>query len=428
MNEYDSEKISELVTNALGFSEIDSPKQAALIIVNTCSVREKAQEKLFSDLGRFRLLKKRNPELVIAVGGCVAVQEKSEILKRAPYVDLIFGPQTLQHLPEMYFELKQKQHPIININTNVFDKFNYFPKPHAKGPSAFVSIMEGCNKFCSYCIVPFTRGREVSRPVADVLQEISELAQQGVKEINLLGQNVNAYSGIAANNHPSTLAELLLKIAEIPNIQRIRFTTSHPAAFTDDLIQAYAAEPKIVNHLHLPVQSGSNRILKLMRRGYTAEEYIEKINKLKSVRPGISISSDFIVGFPGETANDFQDTLNLVKTIGFDASFSFIYSARPNTRAAKLLDDISLAEKQERLQILQNLLASSVRKISNSMLGTKPQILVLGRAKKNSQQQSGRTENNRVVNFTSTQNLTGELVTVLITEALSNSLRGILEK
>lgn len=422
MNEYDSAKIADLFLQ-LDFVITTDLKKADLIVFNTCSIRAKAEEKLYSDLGRIKKIKTKNSNVIIAVGGCVASQEKENIFKRAPFVDLVFGPQTLHHLPEMYLEYISNPRKRIDITFPAIEKFDYFPKPKIASPTAFVTIMEGCNKFCSYCVVPYTRGREFSRPLTDVIAEIKNLASQNIKEVTLLGQNVNAYRD-KTNKKTATLANLISAIASIKEIERIRFTTSHPAEFTDDLINLYQDEPKLVSHLHLPVQSGSDKILKLMRRGYTSSDFIAITEKLHKARPNISISSDFIVGFPGETTEDFEETLELIKKVYFDTSFSFVYSARPNTTAAKLKDDITTKEKKERLFVLQNLIASHARAISKSMIGTTQSILVTGIAKKNSNQLTGRTENNRVVNFLGSKNLVGQIVPIKITEALPNSLRG----
>lgn len=427
MNEYDSAKIIAVMEKAYGFVTTPDPTNADLIILNTCSVRAKAEEKLFSELGRIKSLKIKRPSLVIGVGGCVASQEKENILKRAPYVDIVFGPQTIHRLPQMYAEVIKKsfkRDKLVDTSFPQIEKFDYFPDPHADGPSAFVSIMEGCNKFCSYCIVPYTRGREISRPMADIIAEVGCLAEQGVKEINLLGQNVNAYR-FGIDGATVTLADLIVEIAKISAIERIRFTTSHPAEFSDDLIAVFAQEPKLVSHLHLPVQSGSNKILKLMRRGYTAEEYYEKIAQLRRVRPNISISSDFIVGFPGESEEDFQDTMDLITKVNFDASFSFIYSPRPNTPAAELEDNVTKQVKKQRLMRLQNQIGAQARAIGKGMIGTDQLILVTGKAKRGNNQYTGRTENNRVVNFSADKNHVGTMRTVRIIEALPNSLRAI---
>lgn len=423
MNEYDSAKIADLFASD-NFVRIHEPQHADLIILNTCSVRAKAEEKMFSDLGRYRNLKKKHPQLIIGVGGCVASQEKDNIIKRMPCVDMVFGPQTLHRLPQMYAAASKSATKTVDVSFPKIEKFDYFPEPHAAGPTAYITIMEGCNKFCSYCIVPYTRGREISRPFKAILQEVISLAKQKVKEITLLGQNVNAYKAPNADNQNQTLADLIRAIAAIPEIERIRFVTSHPSEFTDDLIAVYAAEKKLVSHLHLPVQSGSDRILKLMRRDYTANDYQEIVRKLRLARPEITIASDFIVGFPGETADDFAQTMALIRAVNFDASFSFIYSPRPNTKAAQLEDNVTLAIKKERLAILQNQIAAQARRISQAMLGTVQQVLVTSQAKKNSHQLSGRTENNRVVNFIGSENLIGTMVAVKIIAALPNSLRG----
>ena len=430
MNEYDSEKILLLLKKSHDIEKVNSPEEADLILLNTCSIRAKAEEKLFSDLGRFYKLKTKNRTLIIGVGGCVAVQEKENIIKRAPYVDIVFGPQNIHQLPEILNKLYEKRPKNIVASRDMIqpistiEKFDYFPKPHAEGSVAYVSIMEGCNKFCSYCIVPYTRGKEISRPVSDILREINYLVQQGVKEITLLGQNVNDFKGDKENHSKCSLAELIHEITKINDLERIRFTTSHPRSFGEDLIDAFATEPKLANHLHLPVQSGSDKILQAMRRGYTADEYIAKIEKLRKYRPAISISSDFIVGFPGETDADFAATLDLINTIKFDHSFSFIYSQRPFTPAAKLPDDVSLHTKKQRLTILQKQINMYAESISQGMIGTTQKIIVTGKAKKNSKQLTGRTENNRVVNFVGNSNLIGEIKEVRITDALPNCLLG----
>lgn len=408
MNEYDSSRIADLLAEKCNTIKTDSPENADIILLNTCSVREKAQEKVFSDLGRYNLIKQKKPNLIIGVGGCVAVQEGKNIFKRAPYVNLVFGPQTLHRLPEM---LQQKS---IDISFPKIEKFDNLPAPHAEEPTAYVTIMEGCNNFCSYCIVPFTRGREISRPMHDVLNEIKTLANQGVKEINLLGQNVNNYHNFIS---------LLHEIAKISEIQQIRFITSHPKFFSNELIKTFSEINKIVDHLHLPVQSGSNKILRAMRRGYTHEDYIEKINALRDVRPNISISSDFIVGFPDETEEDFAKTMQLIETVNFDNSFSFIYSPRPGTKAAELEDNIPLKIKKQRLEILQQEIKTATDKISQSMLNTTQNILVTGLSKKDPHELTGRTQNNRVVNFVGDKKLIGEFVEVRITQTLTNSLR-----
>jgi tRNA-2-methylthio-N6-dimethylallyladenosine synthase len=425
MNEYDASKIADVLTTSCNFTLTKHQPEADLIVLNTCSIREKAEEKIFSELGRLRLLKRKKPNLILAVGGCVAKQEQENIFRRAPYVDIVFGPQNIHKLPEMYNQASKKEKyiekHIINTSDTQIEKFDYFPTPKAIGASALISIMEGCNKFCSYCIVPFTRGREVSRPAQDILQEIQILAQQNTKEICLLGQNVNAYKD---PNKSLALSDLIYEIAKIEEIKRIRFTTSHPAEFTDDLISIFTAEKKLAKHLHLPIQSGSNHILKLMRRGYTTEQYQEIISKLKKAQPNISLSTDFIVGFPGETEKDFAQTLAIAKNINFDTAFSFVYSPRPNTSAIKLEDLVPLIEKKHRLMILQNQLATQTRKYNNNLIGTIQKILINSCAKKNTNQFSGRTESNRIVNFSAINNKIGDMVEVKITEALANSLRG----
>jgi tRNA-2-methylthio-N6-dimethylallyladenosine synthase len=423
MNEYDSAKIVALLKSSHGFLETDDANEANLILLNTCSIREKAEEKLFSDLGRFRKLKAKNPFLVIGVGGCVAVQEKEKITKRAPCVDIVFGPQTLHHLPKFYDASLKRISKIIDVSSakSALEKFAYFLKPHAKGPIAFVSIMEGCNKFCSYCIVPYTRGREISRPFEDVIKEVEILAAQNVKEINLLGQNVNDYLAKDQNGKLTNLTDLIARIAKIDNILRIRFTTSHPSAFSEDLIEVFASERKLVNHLHLPVQSGSNKILAAMRRGYTTEEYKEKISKLRKVRPNISITTDFIVGFPNETEEDFAQTMNLINALKFDKSFSFIYSPRPFTKAAMMQDDVNLETKKERLKILQEQINKYGMEISESMVGSLQNVIVTHFAK-HKNQLSSRTENNRTTFFTGGIDLIGQAVDVKITNALPNYL------
>ena len=418
MNEYDSSRMIDLL-NIHGFTEERTPEEADVLILNTCSIREKSEEKVFSELGRLKLLKKENPNLIIGVTGCVASQEGENIKKRAPFVDLILGPQVIHKLADMIATIEKTRKTMIDTSFPKIEKFDNLPAPKTENFAASISIMEGCNKFCSYCIVPYTRGREVSRPVADVLQEVRILGEQSVKEITLLGQNVNAYK-----DGSTDLAELIKRVAEIDGIKRIRFITSHPLEFNDNLIKAYQTVPILVDHLHLPVQSGSDRILKLMRRRHTAEEYKEKIYKLKQVRPDISISSDFIIGFPGETEADFNATLELIDKIKFDQSFSFIYSPRPNTPAANYKDDVSLELKKERLHILQNLLTKHANIISNKMVGTKQDVLVIGSSKKDLDILCGRTENNRVVNFEADKDVIGRIISVSITKALPNCLQG----
>lgn len=424
MNEYDSAKMAEVLGEARGFEPVGTPEEADLILLNTCSIREKAQEKVFSELGRWRPLKELNPDLVIGVGGCVASQEGEALRQRAPYVDLVFGPQTLHRLPEMYDQAVRERRPVVDVSFPEIEKFDRLPEPRADGPTAFVSIMEGCSKYCSFCVVPYTRGEEISRPFDDVIAEVASLASQGVREVNLLGQNVNAYWGEMADGTTADLALLVNFIAAIDGIDRIRYTTSHPVEFSESLIEAYREVPELVDHLHLPVQSGSDFVLKLMKRGHAAAEYVDKIRRLREIRPNISISSDFIIGFPGEDNDAFEETMQLVEEIGFDQSFSFIYSARPGTPAASLADSTPLAVKKARLQRLQSAINTNARRISQGMVGTRQRVLVDGVSKKDSQEIAGRTENNRVVNFPGHPRLIGRFVNVRITEALSNSLRG----
>lgn len=424
MNVYDSDKMADVLKDSHGFEVTAEVEDADVILLNTCSIREKAQEKVFSELGRWRHYKKANPELIIGVGGCVASQEGKAIIERAPFVDVVFGPQTLHRLPNLIDEVRQKHQPAIDISFPEIEKFDNLPEPRADGPTAFVSIMEGCSKYCSYCVVPYTRGEEISRPFDDVLAEVALLAQKGVREITLLGQNVNDYRGITREGSTADLAQLIEYISVLDEIGRIRFTTSHPLAFSDSLIQAFANIPKLANHLHLPVQSGSDRILMLMKRGYTALEYKAKIRKLRKVRPTISLSSDFIVGFPGETTQDFEQTMNLIYDMDFDNSFSFIFSPRPGTPAANLADDVILEEKKQRLQILQNRINLNTARFSASLVGTQQKILVTNPAKKDENELAGRTECNRVVNFAGSANLIGQFVTVNINNALRYSLRG----
>ena len=424
MNEYDSAKMVDVLRDAGGYEPTDDPAEADLLLLNTCSVREKAQEKVFSQLGGWRQLKKARPELIIGVGGCVASQEGDGITQRAPYVDLVFGPQTLHRLPEMIRELKGSGRSVIDISFPEIEKFDALPPPRAEGATAFVSIMEGCSKYCTFCVVPYTRGEEVSRPFESVMTEIRALAQQGVREINLLGQNVNAYSGAMDDGTLCDLATLIYCVAEVEGIERIRFTTSHPIEFKDSLIEAYRDVPQLANYLHLPVQAGSDRILAAMKRGYTALEYKQKIRKLRAVRPDISISSDFIVGFPGETERDFEATMHLIAEVGFDQSFSFIYSRRPGTPAAALPDDVTYEQKQQRLAALQARIDAQSRAISERMVGTVQRVLVERPSKRNARQLAGRTENMRWVNFDGPEALINRFVDVLITEAMPNSLRG----
>jgi tRNA-2-methylthio-N6-dimethylallyladenosine synthase len=426
MNEYDSDKMADVLGAAQGFEPTDDPEQADLILFNTCSVREKAQEKVFSDLGRVKHLKKKG--VLIGVGGCVASQEGAAIIQRAPYVDVVFGPQTLHRLPEMLKARERLDKPQVDISFPEIEKFDHLPPARVEGASAFVSIMEGCSKYCSYCVVPYTRGEEVSRPFEDVLVEVAGLAAQGVKEVNLLGQNVNAYRGkMADSDEIADFALLLEYVADIPGIERIRYTTSHPNEFTQRLIDAYARIPKLVSHLHLPVQHGSDKILSAMKRGYTALEYKSTLRKLRAIRPNISLSSDFIVGFPGETEEDFAKMMKLIEDVGFDASFSFIFSPRPGTPAANLADDTPHDVKLKRLQHLQATIEANVSRISLAMEGTVQRILVEGPSRKNAAELMGRTECNRIVNFPGgphAARLVGQLIDVTITEARPHSLRG----
>jgi tRNA-2-methylthio-N6-dimethylallyladenosine synthase len=424
MNEYDSDKMADVLRAVRGMEATDDPAQADLILFNTCSVREKAQEKVFSDLGRVRELKRRKPGLLIGVGGCVASQEGAAITARAPFVDLVFGPQTLHRLPAMIEARRSSGRPQVDISFPEIEKFDHLPPARVHGASACVSIMEGCSKYCSFCVVPYTRGEEVSRPFDDVLTEVAGLTDQGVKEITLLGQNVNAYRGRMSDQETADFALLLEYLAEMPGLARIRYTTSHPKEFTQRLIDAYATVPQLVGHVHLPVQAGSDRVLTAMKRGYTVLEYKSIVRRLRAVRPQIAIASDFIVGFPGESEEDFQATLRLVEEVGFDASFSFVYSRRPGTPAAGLPDDTPQAVKLERLQRLQERLNVQAQGISREMVGTRHRVLVEGHSKKDADELCGRTENNRVVNFAGQPRLIGELVDVTITAALAHSLRG----
>ena len=425
MNEYDSQKMADLLDATNGYQLTDEAGDADVILLNTCSIREKAQEKVFHQLGRWKLLKDDKPDLIIGVGGCVASQDGDSIRQRAPFVDVIFGPQTLHRLPEMIKQVQgNKGSSMVDISFPEIEKFDRLPEPKADGPSAFVSIMEGCSKYCTFCVVPYTRGEEVSRPLDDVLLEIAQLAEQGVREVNLLGQNVNAYRGETHDGEICYFSDLIRYVAAIDGIDRIRYTTSHPVEFTPDIIDVYADVPELVDHLHVPVQSGSDRILNLMKRGHTAIEYKSTIRKLRKIRPNLSMSSDFIIGFPGESAADFEATMNLINDIGFDMSFSFIYSARPGTPAADLPDDVSEQEKKERLYLLQNRITQMAQQISRQMFDTEQRILVEGPSKKNPMELRGRTENNRVVNFIGPHTVIGQFVDVRITEALPNSLRG----
>ena len=424
MNDYDSSKMLDVLNDSHGLELTDNPEDADVLLLNTCSIREKAQEKVFSELGRWRQLKDRRPDVVIGVGGCVASQEGDALAKRAPVVDIVFGPQTLHRLPAMVERARTERHPVVDVSFPEIEKFDHLPQPRAEGPTAFVSIMEGCSRFCSFCVVPYTRGREISRPLDDVVAEIERLAMQGVREVNLLGQNVNGYRDGVRDGEVVDLAMLLQHVARIELIERIRFTTSHPVKFGDRLIRAYAEIPQLANYLHLPVQSGSDRILALMKRRYTALEYKPKIRALREVRPDISISTDIIVGFPGETDQDFEETMNLVTEIGFDQSFSFVYSPRPGTPAAALADPLSREEKLARLSRLQSQISAQAMEISQGMVGSVQKILVEKPSRKDSRQLAGRTENNRWVNFSGAAGLIGSFVAVEITEALPNSLRG----
>ena len=425
MNDYDSEKIADLLTEK-GYERTEDVHEADLVVFNTCSIREKAQEKVFSDLGRVREAKKEagKDDMVIAVGGCVASQEGKKILARAPYVNIVFGPQTLHRLPQMIAKHEQTHKPQVDITFPEIEKFDHLAEPHARGACAFVSIMEGCSKYCSYCVVPYTRGEEISRPLADVLLEVAKLAAQGVKEVTLLGQNVNAYRGETPDGEIADFATLLEYVAEIDGIERIRYTTSHPKEFTQRLIDAYGKIDKLVNHVHLPVQSGSDRILAAMKRGYTALEYKSIIRRLRAIRPDISIATDIIVGFPGETEDDFQATLKLMDDVGFDASFSFVYSRRPGTPAAYLPDDTPQDVKLKRLQLLQAKNEAKATEISRAMLGTEQRVLVIGRARRGEGLLSAHTDNNRIVNFPGDERLIDQMVTVKITEVFPHTLGG----
>ena len=424
MNEYDSSKMADVLGAAHGLELTQNEAEADVILINTCSIREKAQEKVFSQLGRWRELKKANGNVVIGVGGCVASQEGEAIVKRAPFVDLVFGPQTLHRLPEMIEAKRRTGKPQVDISFPEIEKFDKLPEPRAEGPSAFVSIMEGCSKYCTFCVVPYTRGDEVSRPFDDVIAEVASLADQGVREVNLLGQNVNAYRGPLHDGGVADLALLIHAIAQLDGIGRIRFTTSHPLEFSDALVEAYASVPKLASYLHLPVQAGSDRVLAAMKRGYTALEFKQKIRKLRAVRPDISVSSDFIVGFPGETDADFDKTMKLIEDVGFDQSFSFIYSKRPGTPAANLDDDTSDEVKHARLQRLQVAVTENAQRISQAMVGTRQTVLVEGTSRKNPNEMTGRSENMRYVNFPGDARMVGQFVDVIITEAMTNSLRG----
>ena len=423
MNEYDSDKMSDVLKHSHGLELTDDIDQADVLLVNTCSIREKAEEKLFHQLGRWKKLKTTKPNLVIGVGGCVASQEGDLILKRAPYVDLIFGPQTLHRLPNMLNDVLDKSQVSIDISFPEIEKFDHLPEPHSDTASAFVSVMEGCSKYCTFCVVPYTRGEEISRPFNDVIREVEILAEQGVKEINLLGQNVNAYRGLMDDGEIADLALLIAIVAQVSGIERIRYTTSHPVEFSDRLIKTYAEVPELVSHVHLPVQSGSDKILGSMKRGHTVIEYKSKIRKLREIRPNISLSSDFIIGFPGETEEDFNNTMKLIEEVGFDKSFSFIYSKRPGTIAASLPDDVDQTVKKQRLGVIQDKLNENTEKISRLMIGSIQKVLVEGHSKKGSTL-SGRTENMRTTHFQGNEDLIGQIVSVKITEGFANSLQG----
>lgn len=424
MNEYDSAKMLDVLNDKNALELTDDPNDADVLLLNTCSIREKAQEKVFSLLGRWRQIKENNPDVIIGVGGCVASQEGEALRKRAPVVDIVFGPQTLHRLPEMVKEVKNNKQSVIDISFPEIEKFDNLPEPKADGASAFVSIMEGCSKYCTFCVVPYTRGEEISRPFDDIIAEVAELASQGVREVNLLGQNVNAYRGKMQDDEIADLALLIHYVAAIDGIERIRYTTSHPVEFSDSLIQAYAEVPQLVNHLHLPVQSGSDRILAAMKRGHMAVEYKSKIRKLREIRPDISMSSDFIIGFPNETDQDFEDTMQLIEDIGFDHCFSFIYSQRPGTPASSMEDNVPMDVKKKRLARLQARILEMAGEISQSMVGTTQRVLVERQSKKDPKQMSGRTENMRTVNFDGQTRLAGKFVDVLITKAYPNSLQG----
>ena len=424
MNEYDSSRMADLLATSHGYDRVDEPMEADMLLLNTCSVREKAQEKVFSLLGRWKELKTENEDLVIGVGGCVASQEGEMIMKRAPCVDMVFGPQTLHRLPSMLDDVMEKRNQAVDISFPEIEKFDCLPPPRVDGVKAYVSIMEGCSKYCSFCVVPYTRGTEFSRPFDDVITEVVGLADQGVREITLLGQNVNGYRGNTHDSRVMEFSELLYYVAAVEGIDRLRYTTSHPIEFTDELVEAHANIPELVGQLHLPVQSGSDRILELMKRGYTADEYLEWIAKLRSARPDIYISSDFIVGFPGESEVDFNQTMDLIDNVRFDQSFSFVYSQRPGTPAADLEDNVSLDDKKSRLAILQARINTYAREYSKGMVGSIQSVLVEGPSRKDPGQMSGRTDNNRVVNFDGRTELKGNFADVQITEALPNSLRG----
>jgi len=424
MNEYDSEKMLDVLNHECGMQTTEDASEADVLLLNTCSIREKAQEKVFSQLGQWRSLKEKNPNLLIGVGGCVASQEGEALAKRSRQVDVVFGPQTIHRLPELFEQAKASKKAIVDISFPEIEKFDCLPKPRADGPTAFVSIMEGCSKYCTYCVVPYTRGEEFSRPLVGVMNEIEELARQGVREITLLGQNVNGYRGLDESGEIVDFSLLIYFVSKVNGIERIRYTSSHPIEFSDNLIDTYAEVPELVNHVHLPVQSGSDRVLAAMKRGHTALEFKSIIKKLRQRRPNVSISSDFIIGFPGETDKDFEDTMKFVEEIGFDQSYSFIYSRRPGTPAASLEDDVPSEVKKERLQRFQQLVNSMAAQYSHAMLGTEQFVLVEGLSKKSDQEFSGRTENNRVVNFKAPENVIGKFVRLCISDVFSNSLRG----
>ena len=424
MNEYDSSRMADALNESHGLERIDDPADADVLLLNTCSVRDKAQEKVFSELGRWRKIKQKRPELVIGVGGCVASQEGDAILQRAPYVDMIFGPQTLHRVPDMLRDTEKRHKPSVDVSFPEIEKFDRLPEQKVDGPTAYVSIMEGCSKYCTFCVVPFTRGEEVNRPFDDVIAEVAGLAEQGVREVNLLGQNVNAYRGVMHDGDIADLALLITYVAAIDGIDRIRYTTSHPMEMNDSLINVYAEVPELVSHLHLPIQSGSDSVLAAMKRNHTAQEYIDIIKRVRAIRPDLSMSSDFIIGFPGETDAEFEATMDLIETIGFDQSFSFIYSPRPGTLAADMDDAVPLDVKQARLKRLQARINEMAAAISEAMVGTVQRVLVTRAARKNACEMSGRTENNRVVNFPGDESLIGQFVDLKITEARPNSLRG----
>jgi tRNA-2-methylthio-N6-dimethylallyladenosine synthase len=424
MNAYDSARMADVLRERLGLERTEDPGEADVLLLNTCSIREKAQEKVFSTLGRWRAHKRQRPHVVIGVGGCVASQEGEALRRRAPYVDVVFGPQTLHRLPDMIEQARAAGRAVVDVSFPEIEKFDRLPEPRAEGPTAFVSIMEGCSKYCSFCVVPYTRGEEVSRPFDDVIAEVAGLARQGVREVTLLGQNVNAYRGETPDGEEADLALLIHYVAAVDGIDRIRFTTSHPLEMTDSLIEAFAEVPELAGFLHLPVQSGSDRVLRLMKRGHTVAEYLEILERLRRARPGISISTDFIVGFPGETADDFQASLDLIEAAGFDQSFSFVYSPRPGTPAAELPDEVPLAEKKRRLRVLQARIQAHADALSRAMVGTVQRVLVEGPSKRNPRELRGRTENNRVVNFAGPPESIGRFARIEITAALSNSLRG----